>query len=468
MLGARIFVALAFVVLGASFLASSGILVHEFRDADWRSMLVVHSHLFFFFPVFGLLALAAFYRPAVVFTHLYWTHLRHGKLRYVLGLLAVALITIAVAHWLDAKPRGLYEVSASALRADRGEPAGCAAQKAACRRAPMLDTLVSVPEAAQKRVGLSKFARNCQPDALMEIPEEMHKERYCFPAKGKLTGAQCCDAQTRFADTVSRLQADPAQRSLTGSLDQILFLPLKIFFVLIVVAIAICLAIWRDLMDTHYLELVPAVERGVIIGAFAMLFWPLMDYGYQQTSNALFGRWGSGPQFRLSLVIVPWALLLLFYFLRRLRKNLEIVGQLAGVTASAIAILRYEEINDWSVRLFGAGADNATLGVLLGIAIMGFIQLWWPFRMPVPGKGAPATAAPPTSSGTQMRAETSPAAGGKPLAAGAQTAVFSPAARMLPAQAAHAVHGPARSATAGSASPPPMARASPPTHGSGR
>ena len=207
-------------------------------------------------------------------------------------------------------------------------------------------------------MGLSKFARNCQPDALLEIPDEMQKERYCFPAKGKLTGAQCCEAQTRFADTVARLQADLGQRSLSGALDSILFLPLKIFFVLIVVAIAICLAIWRDSMDTHYLELVPAVERGVIIGAFAMLFWPLMDYGYQQTSNALYGRWGTGPQFRLSLVIVPWALLLLFYFLRRLRKNLEIVGQLAGVAASAIAILRYEEINDWSVRLFGAGADN--------------------------------------------------------------------------------------------------------------
>ena len=53
-----------------------------------------------------------------------------------------------------------------------------------------------------------------------------------------------------------------------------------------------------------------------------MLFWPAMDYGYQQTANVLFGRWGSaGPQLRLSLVIAPWALLLLFYFLTRLGKK---------------------------------------------------------------------------------------------------------------------------------------------------
>ena len=217
MVGARVFVALAFLLLGASFLLSTGILINEFRDAEWRSMVVVHSHLFFFFPVFGLLALAAFYRPAVVFTDLYWTHLRHGKLRYSLGFLAAVGLTIAVTHWLDAKPRGLYEVSANALLADRGEPAGCAGQRAACRRAPLLDTLASVPEAAQRRVGISKFARNCQPDALLEVPDEMQKERYCFPAKAKLTGTQCCEAQTRFGDTVARLQADPTQRSLSGS-----------------------------------------------------------------------------------------------------------------------------------------------------------------------------------------------------------------------------------------------------------
>jgi hypothetical protein len=411
MRGATVFVALAFVLLGASFLASTGLLIFEFRDAEWRALLIAHSHLFFFFPVFGLLALAAFYRPAVVFTDLYWTHLRHGKLRYGVGLLIVAGFTLAVTYWLDAKPRGLYEVSANALVADRGEPAGCAGQRATCRRAPMLDTLVSVTEAAQRRVGLSKFARNCQPDALLEVPDEMQKERYCFPAKGKLAGSQCCEVQTRFADTVARLQADRGQRSLSGALDQMLFLPLKIFFVLIVVAIAICLAIWRDVMDAHYRDLVPVVEKGVIIGAFAMLFWPLMDYGYQQTSNALYGRWGPGPQFRLSLIIVPWALLLLFYFLRRLRKNLEIVGQLAGVLASAIAVLRYEEINDWSVRLFGAGADNATVAILLGVAVLAFIQLWLPLRMPLSGKGVPqAPGLPAGSASTATRATVSASA----------------------------------------------------------
>ena len=45
-------------------------------------MVVAHSHLFFFFPVLGVLALFAFYLPSVVFTHLYWNHLPYGKLRF--------------------------------------------------------------------------------------------------------------------------------------------------------------------------------------------------------------------------------------------------------------------------------------------------------------------------------------------------------------------------------------------------
>ena len=55
MVGARIFVAVAFVILGASFLASTGLLIFEFRELDWLTMVVVHSHLFLFYPVFGLL-----------------------------------------------------------------------------------------------------------------------------------------------------------------------------------------------------------------------------------------------------------------------------------------------------------------------------------------------------------------------------------------------------------------------------
>ena len=156
----------------------------------------------------------------------------------------------------------------------------------------------------------------------------MAKPRHCFAAGRKLSGTECCVAQKQFRAEVSRLQI--AQPSLSGVYDQMIFLPLKVFFVLIVVLIAALLAFRRVELDKYYPELVPPIERGVIIGAFAMLLWPIMDYGYQQTANVLFGRL-EGLQLRYSLVIVPWALLLLFYFLKRLGKRGEMIGQIAGV-----------------------------------------------------------------------------------------------------------------------------------------
>ena len=56
-------------------------------------------------------------------------------------------------------------------------------------------------------------------------------------------------------------------------------------------------------------------------------------------------------------MIAPWALLLLFYFLRRLGKQGELIGQISGVIVAAVAVLRYEQLNDWVGRLFGSGTD---------------------------------------------------------------------------------------------------------------
>lgn len=366
MVGARIFVALCFVVLGVSFVASTALLIYEFERIDWLTMVVAHSHLFFFFPVLGILALFAFYLPSVVFTHLYWTHLPYGKIRFLIGLVAVAVGSFGFAQYLDKPPRAIWEVSPAALVADRGAPG----------RVPILDALKDLRKEAQSRVGISNFARNCALDPLMEVPDEFLKERYCFPAKARLKGAECCQAQKRFEQSVTRLQSDPAQRSLSAVYDQI-FLPLKVFFVLVVVAIGALLALWRDRIDRHYRELMPRLERGVMIGALAMLFWPAMDYAYQQTSNALFGRFNSGLQLRLSLVIAPWALLLLFYFLRRFGKQGEMVGQISGVVLAAVAVLRYEQLNDWGVRLLGIGADQWFLAALTALALGGLITLLW-------------------------------------------------------------------------------------------
>jgi hypothetical protein len=76
-------------------------------------------------------------------------------------------------------------------------------------------------------------------------------------------------------------------------------------------------------------------------------------------------------------VIAPWALLLLFYFLRRLGKQGEMVGQISGVVVAAVAVLRYEQLNDWVGRLFGIGADQWTLIAQAVLAVLGLAALLW-------------------------------------------------------------------------------------------
>jgi hypothetical protein len=369
MIGARIFVAIAFVVLGAAFIASTGLLIFEFQELDWLTMVVAHSHLFLFFPVFGLLALVAFYLPSVVLTHLCWNHLPYGKARFVVGVLVLAALAYVFAASLDKEPRAIYEVAPYALAADRGDPAK--------GRVPILDALGTLRDTAQQRFGLASFGRSCVRDPLLEIPDEMLKERYCFPAKKNLTGEACCAVQSAFAKAVSRLQRDPETRSFSAEMDRLLLLPIKTLFILVVVAIAVLLAFWRDRIDRLYADRIASLERGVIIGGFAMLFWLAMDYGYQQTANVLFGRMTAGPQLRLSLVLVPWALLLLFYFLRRLGKQGELIGQISGVVFAGVAVLRYEQLNDWVVRLFGIGAAGWLLAVLIAIPLIGLGALYW-------------------------------------------------------------------------------------------
>jgi hypothetical protein len=213
---------------------------------------------------------------------------------------------------------------------------------------------------------------------MLELPDEMTKARYCFPADALLDAEACCKAQKRYADEVARREADPAQRSLSADYDRV-FMPIKIFFVLLVLSIGLLLSSSRNRIERLYREHIPAVERGVIIGALAMLVWPGMDYGYQQTANVLFGR-EAGVQLRQSLVIAPWALLLLFYFLRRLGKQGETIGQVAGVVTAGVAVLRYEDLNDWAVRLLGIGAQEWIAIGLLGVTLIGFVVLLWPWR----------------------------------------------------------------------------------------
>lgn len=386
---ARGLVALLFIALGATFIASTAVLVDEFRLPDAPLMVFAHSHLFYFFPVFGLLALAAFYVPCVILTDFCWRHVWGGKLIYLLGFLYVAALAFYFSwDFAHTAKRGVWEISPAALAQDATQPPvpveGCVnAQNQTCSRRPILETLKDIRDKGLQRTQITDFARNCKVDELIEPPKTDLENRYCFPAGEALTAGECCKVQRQMRQHVASLATDAGSRSKSSQVEEYVTLA-KSFFVIMLACVGILLLHWQKRLTSLYATHLESLERGVIVGAVAMLFWLLMDYGYQQTSDVLFGREYAGLPVRHSLVIFPWAALLIIYFVKRLGSPLYNYAQLSTIAASSVAVVKYELISNVSVRAFGSGAETAIFIVLGIIALFGLNLVYGPWKLPIP------------------------------------------------------------------------------------
>ncbi len=380
--GIRAAVFIIFAILGASFLSVLGTLAYEFPE-NWREIATLYSQLFLFFPTFGILALCAFYFPACVFLDMYWNHITAGKLRIFVGAAALVALSVVMAQMLLQGVPAVWQVKPEILKAERGEPPGCA-QNQSCARLPVLESISLVREVSQTRTGLGPFDRDCywykeegEPQYL-PTPESFTEQRFCFATGRMADGATCCEAQERMRGHMEAVYEPPENRALTGKVHAWV-LPFIIFFLLVLFVIGIMLVIRRRSLDTHYNKYLNRLERGVLVGAFAMLFWPLSNHAYIQSSGVIFG----GSSRSLFVMLAPgfsllfglWALMLLFFFLRRYKQDVETVGKIAGVIVSGIAFLRYEELVGYFERLAGSGADSISLGFLGAILLTAFLQL---------------------------------------------------------------------------------------------
>ena len=373
-ISARIFVAIIFFALGLSFIATTATLYHEFKETEWFTFAVFYSHLFVFFPTFGIIALIAFYIPACVFVDMYLKHVRFGFLRFLLG----ALLVIAASYFISSEIRKgdvpvLWGAKPEILKADKGGVIpDCDSSQQSCFRAPIIDAVKTVRAESQKRVGLSQFARDCDPDPLLEKPKELLEQRYCFVTKSMANAKQCCTAQKSFTNNLKKIY-NPENQSLTEKIH-VLLLPFKVFFLLVILIIGIMLATWRNTVDSKYTDYVPYIERGLIVGAFVMLIWPVTNHAFLQSQDVLYGSFAGGIYTTISPILSflfgAWALTLLFFFFRSLEKDVEAVGKVAGVIGSAIAVLQYEAIIDYAVRIAGSGAHQITVVLF---ALIGFI-----------------------------------------------------------------------------------------------
>ena len=368
------FVALVFITLGLAFFASTASIIHEFRDTELVTLLAANSYLFIFFPTLGIVALAAFYLPAVIFTDLYLNQSNWLlKLRFFLGAALAVAASLWFADRLDQTPfRAVWEASPAALRADAQSPMTCLDGRSQCVH-PILPTLVHVRETALDRSRLSPFARDCQRDELTESNPENSAVRYCFPARELLNADQCCKVSAAFASRLYRLWDDPTTRSMAVQIDRYL-LPFKCFFVIVLVTIGLLLVAWKKTLRARYWPWQRQMEFGLQIGAVAMLAWPIMDYAYQLTTEVLYGQHMKLP-LRLSLVTVPWVLLLTFHFKDRLKEDARF-GQIVGTLASGVAVfVRGQDISNWSAKIVGIGGEVLVFIALAAASYVGAFML---------------------------------------------------------------------------------------------
>lgn len=381
--GARIFVGIIFTVVGMSFIATTGALYYEFgyqaNSNAWISLATFYSHLFIFFPLFGVLALVAFFTPASVFVDMYWRHVPWGKLRFGLGFLIVLAVSAVAGLGLGGgQQRSIWEVKPEVLAQDPGEPAGCDARLQTCLRVPVLEALIDVRARSAQRVGMSQFVRDCTPDPLIETPPEQLSRRYCFASRTLVDAATCCRAQERFGQAIGQMFQPEANRSLTVQVHRAT-LPFKIFFLLVVLLIALLLAVRRRGIVEHYGAWILKIERGVLIGALAMLFFPIMNLAFLQSSGLLYGTALDSVYRSISWPLMAafglWALLLLFFFFRDVDKDIETVARIGGVVVSGLAIMKYQLIVDHAVWFMGAGASIVTLGIIAALVGVAFIAI---------------------------------------------------------------------------------------------
>ena len=113
-----------------------------------------------------------------------------------------------------------------------------------------------------------------------------------------------------------------------------------------------------------------------------------MSQAFVLTTDALYGSrqiGGFKPMVPfLSFCFGAWGLLILLFFYHQRDMQVEMLGKLGGVLASAVAVIKYDLLISVVGRLLGAGASVWSVGLLAAGAVAAIIvlllPLWQQFR----------------------------------------------------------------------------------------
>ena len=397
--GSRVFVFIIFSVLAASFWATTISLYLEFRDPNnpfafegetWFSLLTHYSDLFIFFPLFGTVALIAFFTPASTFVDMYWHPSRQKedpipqpRFRFMFWFAVVAAASFFISDKIQESPeRSMWQLSKATLSNDKGEQC----EEDHCARVSFMDGINNVRRLSRVRTTVTDMARQCEPDAFIkQSPDKQPPDRYCpvstnFQGKGgDLEGrwqsdAICCIAQIKFDDAVKQAHDAEENRSDTDKLQRNLW-PLNIFFLLILLVISILLALRRTRIERFYAEYARSIDGGVIVGVLAMAFLAVMNGGFLESTQLLHGSSGAASTHRepqsFIVLFAVWALIILFSFVHPANKQAELTSRILGVVFSVLFVFQADTITNYGIRYLGAGAGlRAVIAMAVGAILL--------------------------------------------------------------------------------------------------
>ena len=370
----RVFVGVVFAAMATAFVGLSAVLYNEYHGVAWFALATFDSQLFLFFPLFGVLALLAFYLPACVLVDIYWRHVDGGRLLLSISLVVIALLSPFVAQQLSGSAKALWDLSPQSLRADKGEScypnllklddAGLpiAGPSGSCKRLPFLLALRNLREVTRSRMNMSPFVRGVvgwDRIGLSRCRGTEKLQHYCFANNQMQTAKDCCAAQMGFSQAIIAKHAEQRRDTATRNWFRWL-MPFHIFFLLLIFGLGIALirrGKWLDLPE--YDDVRARVEARILVGGVALMFWPLLNHSFLQSAAILYGT-ETQSAFRniapvFTVIFGTWTLMLLFFYFRAFPDTLRRMG--AGYLVSSAVRSPFSSLTrssalcrDWLVR----------------------------------------------------------------------------------------------------------------------
>jgi hypothetical protein len=370
-LATRVAVTIVFAILYLAFLAETGVLVQEFGASGLALRLAsLDSQNFIFFPLAGLLALVAFWQPAVLLVDAMW----RGQLKYGRIVLGGSLLAALIGAWLisgafdSSAARSVFEISPKALTADNGAPA----TEDAPPLAPVTEVLARMRILSGVDDGLGEYQAQCDREWLQySVAAEV--EMLCFPAGERLSVRDCCTAKAAFRQHLNMLAAEAPSRTATVH-DWVM--PVKVFFLLLLLGIGILLVQYRKGLERLHGMTPSGISFGLALGGAVMLIWPLLNAAYLQTM-ALLTASGSASAYTVVAPLVAlgfgvWTLLLVFFHLRSYPSQIEYAAKIGGFIAAAVGVFRYEEITNYLARTLGVGGGLVAI-IVFAVAVAALV-----------------------------------------------------------------------------------------------